>query len=163
MSRRSRSDFVIRLIALFKLIKAAALIALGIGAFSLRHDHSWLGTWLHALAADPRGKYASEAIAKITSYSASWLIYMGIGSLIYAAVFLIEGIGLMLKKSWAEMLTVIVTTSFIPLEVYEMVDHASAAKAAVIVFNIVIVIYLIWRLRRDHHWPFKHAAVSPLS
>ncbi|HET9621856.1 MAG TPA: DUF2127 domain-containing protein [Kofleriaceae bacterium] len=145
-----RSDLVIRLIAVFKLIKAGTLIALGLGALSLRHGHSWVSTWIHALAADARGKYISEAVAKITAANPRTLVYMGVGSMIYAAVFLVEGIGLMLKKSWAEWLTVIVTISFIPLEIYEMVEKASVAKAIVIMFNIAIVVYLIRRRRREH-------------
>jgi uncharacterized membrane protein (DUF2068 family) len=155
-----RSDVVIRLIAVFKLIKAATLIALGIGVLSLRHDHSWLSQWIHAISADPHGKYVTELLAKVTSSSARALMYMGVGSMIYAGVFLIEGVGLMLKKPWAEMLTVIVTVSFIPIEIYELVEHATWMKALVIVINAAAAVYLLWRLRREHHWPFKHAAVA---
>jgi uncharacterized membrane protein (DUF2068 family) len=155
-----RSDFIIRLIAVFKLVKAATLIALGVGVLSLRHEHSWLATWIHAIAADPHGKYVTALLAKITSSSARTLTLMGVGSMVYASVFLVEGCGLMLKKPWAEMLTVLVTISFIPLEVYEMVERVSWAKALVIVLNLAAAVYLLWRLRRDHHWPFKHATVS---
>ena len=62
--------------------------------------------------------------------------------------------GLLLRKMWAEVLTVIVTTSFIPLEIYELVVHRSWAKAAVIVVNVGVVLYLLRRLRREKHWPF---------
>ncbi|HEX2686046.1 MAG TPA: DUF2127 domain-containing protein [Kofleriaceae bacterium] len=157
MQRHPR-DLVIRLIALFKLVKAAMLIALGIGALSMRNDHSWLGTWIHAIAADPHGKYITELIAKIGSLNARNLEEIGIGSLLYAGVFTVEGIGLLLRKMWAEVLTVIITTSFIPLEVYELATHRSWAKAAVIVVNVLVVLYLLRRLRREHHWPFHHGA-----
>lgn len=158
-----RSDFLIRLIGLFKLVKAATLIALGIGVLSLRHEHSWLGTWIHAIAADPHGKYVTALLAKITSSSARTLTVMGVGSMAYAGVFLTEGIGLLLKKAWAEMLTVLVTISFIPIEIYEMVEHPTWAKLAVIIVNAAVVPYLLWRLRREQHWPFRHSAVSPLT
>jgi uncharacterized membrane protein (DUF2068 family) len=150
-----RSDLVIRLIALFKLVKAAMLIALGLGALSMRHDHSWLGTWIHALSADPHGKYVTEALAKVSSFDGPTMMHIGVGSLLYSGVFLTEGIGLMLKKPWAEILTVIVTISFIPLEIYELTEHPSWAKVAVLVVNVAVVPYLLWRLRRDHHWPFR--------
>lgn len=151
---RHQSDLIIRLIALFKLVKAAMLIALGVGALTLRHDHSWLATWIHALAADPHGKYATELLAKVSSLDARTMMSIGVGSLIYSSVFLTEGIGLMLRKPWAELLTVIVTTSFIPLEIYELVEHPTWAKVAVIAVNVAVVPYLLWRLRRDGHWPF---------
>jgi uncharacterized membrane protein (DUF2068 family) len=151
---RHRSDLVIRLIAVFKLVKAAMLIALGLGALSLRNDHSWLSTWIHALAADPHGKLVAGLIAKVSSLDAHQLIHIGAGSMAYAAVFLVEGIGLMMRKPWAEILTVIVTASFIPLEIYELVDHPTPAKLAVILVNAAVVPYLLWRLRREGHWPF---------
>ncbi len=47
---------MIRLIALFKLVKALLLIALGIGALSMRHNDGALATWIHALVFDPHGK-----------------------------------------------------------------------------------------------------------
>src|SRR5262249_30369502 len=86
-------------------------------------------------------------------------LVIAIATLIYAALFFVEGIGLLLDKLWAEYLTTIITTSFVPIEIYEVIEHASMAKAAVTVVNIGVVIYLVWRLRRDGHWPFrKHAA-----
>jgi uncharacterized membrane protein (DUF2068 family) len=152
---RHQRDFLIRLIALFKLVKAAMLIALGLGALSMRHDQAWLSTWIHALAADPHGKYVTELIAKVSSLDARDLQRIGIGSLAYASVFLVEGIGLLLRKAWAEVMTVIITTSFIPLEIYELVVHASWAKVAVIVVNVLVVLYLLRRLKREGHWPFR--------
>jgi len=151
---RQQRDLVIRLIALFKLAKAAMLIALGLGALSMQHDHSWLGTWIHALAVDPHGKFVTALIAKISSLDTRQLEAIGIGSLLYAVVFLVEGVGLMLRQMWAEVMTVIITTSFIPLEIYELALHKSWAKAAVIVVNVLVVLYLLRRLRREKHWPF---------
>jgi uncharacterized membrane protein (DUF2068 family) len=153
---RHRSDVLIRLIAVFKLVKAAMLIAVGVGALSMRHGDSpgWVGEWIHALAVDPHGKYVNELLARISSLDVHQLREIGIGSLLYAVVFLVEGIGLMLRKMWAEVLTVIVTISFIPLEIYELVSHRSWAKVAVIVVNVLVVLYLLRRLHREKHWPF---------
>jgi uncharacterized membrane protein (DUF2068 family) len=72
-------------------------------------------------------------------------------------VFLVEGVGLLLRKPWAEIMTVIVTTSFIPLEVYELVERFSGAKVLVIVVNVLVVLYLLRRLRREGHWPFRRS------
>ena len=152
--RRHPRDPLIRLIALFKLVKAAGLIAVGVGAMSMRHDHSGLGMWIHALAADPHGRYVTALLARIGALDARHLEEIGLGSLAYATVFLVEGTGLLLRKGWAEVMTVLVTISFIPLEVYELMDHTSGAKVAVILFNIAVVIYLVRRLRREGHWPF---------
>ena len=147
-------DVIIRLIGLFKLAKAAMLVALGLGALSMRHDHSWLNTWIHAMAADPHGRHVAELIARVSSLRVHELIEIGVGSLLYAAVFAVEGVGLLFRKAWAEVMTAIITTSFIPLEIYELVEHPSWAKVSVIVVNVFVVAYLVRRLRREGHWPF---------
>ena len=129
MPRPSR-DLLIRLIAVFKLVKAVLLIAIGVGALSLRHHHGPLSTWIHALVFDPHGKYFHETVEKISGLDTRELTDIAVGSVVYAVVFAIEGVGLMRRRAWAEVLTVIITTSFIPLEIYELVEHRSWMKIA---------------------------------
>jgi uncharacterized membrane protein (DUF2068 family) len=153
--RRHHPDLVIRLIALLKLGKAMVLVAIAIGALSLwRHRDGALGEWLESLVFDPHGRHFHRLMIRISALDDHQLEHIGIGSLVYAAVFVVEGIGLMLRRAWAEVLTVIITTSFIPLEIYELIERRSAAKAAVIVVNVLVVLYLLRRLRREQHWPF---------
>ena len=57
-------------------------------------------------------------------------------------------------------MTVIITTSFIPLEIYELAAHRTWPKIAVIAINVLIVIYLVLRLRRERHWPFRRSYSS---
>jgi uncharacterized membrane protein (DUF2068 family) len=158
---RPQSDLLIRLIALGKLAKAAMLVALGLGALSMRHDHSWLGDWIHAIAADPHGRLVAKALARVSSLTVHQLVSIGIGSLVYAAIFVTEGVGLWLRRAWAEVMTVLVTISFVPLEIYELAEHPSWAKVAMIAVNALIVGYLLRRLRREQHWPFHRAARRP--
>lgn len=153
MPRHSR-DVLIRLIALFKLVKAALLIAVSVGALSLRHHDGALAGWIHALVFDPHGRLFHEAVEKISGLDTRQLADVAIGSLVYAAVFLVEGVGLMLRRGWAEVLTAVITVSFIPLEIYELVEHESRMKIGVVLVNALIVVYLVRRLRREGHWPF---------
>jgi uncharacterized membrane protein (DUF2068 family) len=155
MPRRSR-DLLIRLIALFKLVKALLLIGVGIGALSLRHHDGALAGWIHALVFDPHGRLFHEVVEKISGLDTRQLAGIAVGSMVYAAVFLIEGVGLMLRRGWAEVLTTIITISFLPLEIYELIEHKSWMKIGVILVNVLIVVYLVRRLRREGHWPFHH-------
>jgi uncharacterized membrane protein (DUF2068 family) len=68
-------------------------------------------------------------------------------SFIYAGLFLTEGIGLWLMKRWAEWFTVIITSSLVPFEVYELYRDPSATKILVLVINVAVVIYLLYRIR----------------
>jgi uncharacterized membrane protein (DUF2068 family) len=155
----NRSDRVIRLIGVFKLVKAAALVVVGVGLLELMHRDvaATLESWANTLGVDPNGHHLGHLIARFGALEPRDFEELGIGTLIYAAVFVTEGIGLFLRRVWAEYMTVIVTTSFVPLEVHELVEHGSIAKAIVIAVNLAAVAYLIRRLRIDKHWPFRDA------
>ena len=51
-------------------------------------------------------------------------------------------------KSWAQYFTIVVTASFLPFELYEMIPQASVVKAGIIIVNIAILVYLIVRVRQ---------------
>ena len=145
---RDRYEFAI---AIFKLVKAGLLLLAGIGALSLLNDdvRASVQFRIWQLAADPH-------FHRLQRF-ASWLGIAGdrkaeilsAGSLLYAAVFAVEGFGLLRGKQWARYVTAIVTASFLPIEIYEMLRHLSYFKLGLIALNVLIVIYLVWRLR-DH-------------
>ncbi len=151
----TRSNSILRLIGLFKLVKAIGLVAVGLGALSLlrRDEARGVKGWIDNL--HPANHYMREAIEKVSGFDPATLRLIGIGTLVYACLFLIEGVGLLLRKLWAEYFTTILTTSLVPIEIYELVENESITKAAVTAFNIGIVIYLVFRLRGDGNWPFR--------
>jgi len=137
------------LIGLFKLLKAALLIAVGIGAVSLLHKDI-AGTvthWVDMLRVDPDNRFIHRILAKVFAVTPKQLKAIGAGTFFYAALLLTEGIGLLLRKHWAEYFTVITTAALVPLEVFELVERFTAAKVAVLAINIAIVWYLAARLR----------------
>ena len=148
---KTSGDQMIRLIAVFKLLKAGLLIALGVGAFQLLHQDlgSVLERWIEALRLDPEQHYLDVALAKASDVSPAQIRQVGVGSFIYAALFLTEGLGLWLRKRWAEWLTVILTSSLVPVEIYEIHRHPSWAKVAVLALNVAIVVYLIYHMRKQ--------------
>jgi uncharacterized membrane protein (DUF2068 family) len=147
---KSSDGRLIRLIAIFKFVKAGLLIAIGVGAFKLLHKDigSVAEHWIEALRLDPGQHYLDAALAKASNLRPEQIKKLGLGSFIYAGLFLTEGTGLWLRKRWGEWLTVIITSSLVPLEIYEIHRHFSAMKVAVLVVNIAIVAYLIYHVRR---------------
>lgn len=143
-------DRLIRLIAVFKFFKAGLLIALGVGAFKLLHKDiaGVVEHWIEALRLAPGNRFLDAALAKAAKISPQQIKKIGLGSLLYAGLFLVEGVGLWLRKRWGEWLTVIITGSLMPLEIYEIHRHLSLAKFAVLTLNLAIVVYLIFRIRR---------------
>jgi hypothetical protein len=84
---------------------------------------------------------------KVFSYSNSRL-YLTAGVLgAYALVEAAEMVGLWLLQRWAEYLTLIVTSSLLPLEIYEIAQSVSIVKVVAFVVNIAVVAYLVWATR----------------
>jgi uncharacterized membrane protein (DUF2068 family) len=142
-------DRILRMIAVFKFFKAAMLIALGVGAFRLLHrDLGKLAEhWVEALRLDPGGHFLTMGLAKLSKVHPDQIRKLGLVSFLYAALFLAEGTGLWMRKLWGEWLTVIITSSLVPVEIYEIHRHPSVSKVAVLVINLGVVGYLIYQIR----------------
>ena len=152
---KSSHDRLIRLIAVFKFVKAGLLVALGVGAFNLLHKDiaGVVEHWIEALRLDPGNRFLDTALAKASHVSPEQVKKIGLGSFLYAGLFLTEGTGLWLRKRWGEWLTVIITSSLIPVEIYEIHRHLSLLKLGVLAVNVVIVGYLIFRIQSQQSLP----------
>ena len=62
---------------------------------------------------------------------------------IYAGLDLIEGIGLYLEQTWAEYLTLAITASFLPLEVFEVFRRITLIRVSLLVVNALVFLYLL--------------------
>lgn len=149
-SSKEPFSFVVLLIAVFKLFKAALLIAVGIGALHLLHHDLAASAmhWAQALRVDPDNRYIHRLLLRIFRVTPRQLRELSIGTFIYAGLFLSEGTGLLLRKRWAEYFVIISTGLFIPLEIYELVLHFTVVKLVVLIINALIVWYLVLRVRR---------------
>jgi len=146
---KKKKDRLILCIGALKLVKGVLLLALAAGVFGLINDN-WsedFQTWIKQLNSDAHVRYVQRILDKIATTNDGQYVRLGISIVAYALLFFAEGIGLLMRKTWGEWLTVISTASFLPLEVYELTKKFSAIKLSVMLLNIVIVIYLIWRLK----------------
>jgi len=152
MKEREERSSVIVAIGAFKLVKAILLLAAGLGAVKLiQGDASDLaGRILEAIPVAPGRQFLERAAARLGMMNEKQLGGIAFGTFAYAAVFLVEGVGLLLRRTWAEWLTVIVTASFIPLEVVHAVRHTSVGGVAGIAVNVAIVVYLVLRRISQH-------------
>ena len=142
---------VLRTIALYKLVKVILLLLVAYGELRLR-DASLAAKLLSWAQARPYGlehRIVAQLLEWFSGLSVSRVHLFRIVTLVYAAVFAVEGIGLWMEKRWAEWLTVIITASLIPLKVWEMIFRPSIGIGAVLVANSAIVIYLVWHVVRS--------------
>jgi len=106
--------------------------------------------WINIFQVDPNGHYVRLLLAKLSILDDRRLKELSVGTFIYSAVFLTEGVGLALGKRWAEYLTIGTTASLLPLEIYELAKRASISKVLALVINLAVVVYLVLELR---HFP----------
>lgn len=146
---KARHDRGLLLIAIFKFAKFVILLALGFGALQLLRPEVAEGTetWAAELSSRDERRVLQYVLERASGISDARLRALGIGCFIYAAVFLTEGIGLYLERRWAEYLTVVATGSLVPIELYELAKHVTLGKIAILVVNLAIVAYLVYRLR----------------
>jgi uncharacterized membrane protein (DUF2068 family) len=143
---------VVRLIALFKLLKGVLLIAMGVAALKLLHTDvaSLVDGWAKVVGFDQNSRFVGRALSAAAALTPNRVRDLIVGSFLYAGLFLTEGIGLWLLKRWAMWITVVITGSFLPVEIYELARHPSAGKVVLLAMNLALVGYLIRRIREEH-------------
>jgi len=141
------------LIAAFKLLKGVALLAVGIAVHLLANKNlvAEAQRWVDMFRVDPHNHYLHLLLEKLTSVDAHKLHALSVGTFIYSALFLTEGVGLFLRKRWAEFLTVISTAGLVPLELYELFHKPTFIRALLLLINLAVVVYLIFEIRRLSH------------
>ena len=153
MALKKHSSRGLWLIAAFKLFKGFALLAVAIGALKLLHKDvaSEAEHWINYLRVDPHNRYISKLLAKLGLLDDRKLKALSVGTFFYSALQITEGIGLALKRRWAEYLTIVSTASLLPLEVLEIARRVSFARIALFLVNIAVVGYLIIEVRKEQN------------
>jgi uncharacterized membrane protein (DUF2068 family) len=138
------------LIGLFKLAKAIFFFCIGVGAIHLLHKD--LEDEVMRLAVrfkfDPESRFVSPLLDKIDLIDAHRLREISVATFAYSALALTEGVGLLLEKVWAEYLTLILTVSFLPWELYELARRPDWFRLSLLLINLAVLGYLVWLLRR---------------
>jgi uncharacterized membrane protein (DUF2068 family) len=158
---RSRGDGTLFAIAIFKFVKGALLLALAFGALTLLHKDvaTEVEHWLDQLRIDPDNQFIGTLLTKLQLVHTKQLKELsGLGAG-YALLFLIEGIGLLLRQRWAEWLTIIATSSLMPLEVYALIKDFTGLRLLALLVNACVVLFLVYRVQAKP-WTRKSIACS---
>jgi len=120
-------------------------IAVGVGA--LRLVHKDLGDMLlrlvHHLHFNPESRAVDFILDRASIVNDRLLRRFSVGLFAYAAVGMTEGIGLYLEKAWGEYMTVLITGSFLPWEIFEVIRRATLVRSGLLVVNILVFLYVL--------------------
>ena len=138
------------LIGLFKLGKAILFFCIGVGAVHLLHKD--LGDEVMRLATrlrfDPESRLVSLLMDKVDLIDVHRLKQISFATFGYSALALTEGCGLLMEKVWAEYLTLGLTISFLPWELFELARRPDWFRLSLLLINLAVLAYLVWLLRR---------------
>jgi uncharacterized membrane protein (DUF2068 family) len=157
--RALHDRIILRLIAIDRIVHFLVLGLLGIAVLLFASDRAQLRQTFYRVLNAIQGGVAGGPVQnsghvgivheldKAFSLSAGTLHLVGIALLAYAALEGVEAIGLWMAKRWAEYLTFISTTVFLPLEVYEIIHRGTVLKVIGFLINLAVVIWLLVRKR----------------
>jgi len=148
-SGKLNSDLYLRIIACFKLVKAVLFFCAAFGVLHLMHKdvEAWLQDILNQSHVDSDNRVAKWCLRKAGTLTKTKIELLSAVAFFYGSLFATEGIGLYLRKTWAEYFVVIVTGSLLPFEIYELSVSFHWAKIALIVVNLAILVFLIYVIR----------------
>jgi uncharacterized membrane protein (DUF2068 family) len=134
-------------IAAYKILCALLFVLVGVGALRLVHkdvdDFAW-----HALVEvlhwNPESRVVSFLLERAEVLDDPMLKRIGFGAFCYAALCVAEGIGLYLEKVWGEVLTILITASFLPFEIHELFRRVTVVRVGLLAINIVVLGYLLY-------------------
>ncbi|MDT7570334.1 MAG: hypothetical protein QOE05_508 [Actinomycetota bacterium] len=156
--RALRDATILRLLAAERAIRGLIILAIAYGVLRFRSSQRDLrDAFERAL---PAAKPLEDALhvnltdsafvhrlQDVLSSKPHTLSLIAIGLFAYAGLQIVEGVGLWMLKRWGEYVAVIGTSAFIPLEVYELVEHVTLLRVGALVVNLAAVAYLLWTKR----------------
>jgi uncharacterized membrane protein (DUF2068 family) len=151
--RPLRDRYVLRLIALDRLLHFLVLTILAVTLFLFAHNRAMLNADFTRIVKDLQGGLGGPVnnsnhgivhdLRRLFAVSVTNLYLVAAAAAAYAALEGTEAVGLWLGRRWAEYLTFVATVVFVPYEIYELTKGVSWLKLLALVINLLILIYLL--------------------
>ena len=145
-SRPQNHDRVLLLIAVYKFLHAALFFAIGMGAHRLLHKNIADQIDLfarHLRFFNPESRLVIFILRKASVINGPVLERISLVAYCYATITLVEGIGLYLEKAWGEFLTLAITASFLPWEIFEIFRRLTWIRVGLLTINLLVFLYLL--------------------
>ncbi len=143
----------LRVIALLKYGKALLFLATTYGVHLLLDPDTVarLRSYTASLTDRVDQRLLERALTWVQGMDANKMHLVIAATTLYTVVAFVEGTGLWLRRSWGEWLTALATASLMPFELWEWFQRQPGHRlpiTATLLFNALVVWYLVRRLRR---------------
>ena len=153
-----RDRTIMRLLAAERILRAVLLVVIAVLVVRFRDSRAELQAAfdnelviLRPLATqlgwNLDGSDLLHGVDRVFAFSTATLTWIVAGLFGYSCLLLVESYGLWMVRRWGEYFSVVVTGVFLPWEIYEVLDRATALKAILLVINIAAVAWLVWSKR----------------
>lgn len=82
----------------------------------------------------------------------------GVATGLYAALVLVQAIGLWQNRAWAKGLVLITAGMSLPVEVYELGHKFTLLKLVLLIVNLLLFSYLWNHLKLNHRWQYRQVS-----
>ena len=150
--RALRDKIVLRVIAVDRALHFVVLGVLAALAFTLASHRAQLTHLVDRVNSLFYGSRSGSTgtphglpheIERLLTLNVNTFRLIGVAAAAYAVLEGAEAYGLWFQRRWAEYLTAVATTLFIPYELYELVDKVTVFRVGAFVANLAILFYLL--------------------
>lgn len=124
------------------------MLIVGFGLLSLlgRDQAAFAEHLVARLHLNPAHHYPHIFIAAMSNVNNTHLVLLAGLAALYSAIRFAEAYGLWRQRRWAEWLAALSGAIYVPVEIYEIIQHATWLKLTALFINLVIVAYMVWLL-----------------
>lgn len=136
----------VRAVALLEMFKGLLVFTAGIGLFTLLHRDvgDVAESVVEHLHLNPAHHIARVFIQAANNVSDKKVMALAWAAFAYTILRFAEAYGLWNARTWAEWFAIISGSLYLPWEIVEVVKHHNRIRWAVLIVNILIVLYMIY-------------------
>jgi len=153
--RQIRDRAIIRFLAVERAVRGVIVLILAWAVWQIRGSRETLEQHLNKdipllkpfadqFGWDLSNSHAIHLLNSVVETSTRTLTLIALGLLAYGVLQSVEGYGLWNQRRWAEYLTVVATSAFIPFEIFELSHKLTVVRAGALVINVAAVVWLLW-------------------
>ncbi len=130
-------------IVIYKCFTIGLLSCVAIGLFLTSKKYDDLFAFAENYMTTGKREIIKAVLLSTLSFPATKMHLGAIVALIYAAVNVLEAVGLWYQKAWATILVAGIVGLTIPVEIYEIIEKASVVKVGIFAINMAMFVYLV--------------------
>jgi uncharacterized membrane protein (DUF2068 family) len=140
----------LRTVAVFEAVKGLLVLAVELGLLSLLHKDvaAMAERVVRRLHMNPEHHFSHVILEAANRMTDAKLWALAGGAAAYSTVRFVEAFGLWNRRVWAEWFALLSGCLYLPWEIYEILDHPTKIRFAVLAGNLIIVLYML-KIRLD--------------